>query len=91
MMNEPVTEVELSRAIEAENIQLNNLITDKEIGYISAANEFKGLGYDYWLKEIQELRKVSPEDVQRVAKKYLKDRDVIISVPSKEVKRMVGD
>lgn len=91
MMNEPVTEEELSRAIEAENIQLNNLITDKEIGYISAANEFKGLGYDYWLKEIQELRKVSPEDVQRVAKKYLKDRDVIISVPSKDVNKMVGD
>lgn len=91
MMNEPVTEEELSQAIEAENIQLNNLITDKEIGYISAANEFKGLGYDNRYKEIQELRKVTPEDVQRVAKKYLKDRDVIISIPSKDVKRMVGD
>jgi len=54
-------------------------------------DEFNGLGYDYWSKQIQELRKVTPNDVQRVAKKYLKDRDVIISVPSKDVKRMVGE
>ena len=55
------------------------------------ALQFKGLGYDNRSKEIQELRKVTPNDVQRVAKKYLKDRDVIISVPSKDVKRMVGE
>lgn len=91
IINEQVTPEEISMAIEANNVQNVNLINDKYMGYISVVNEFKGLGFDYWFKEINELRKVTPDDVQRVAKKYLKDRDVIISIPSKDVQRMVGE
>lgn len=91
IIREPVSKEEITSAIEADYVQRQNLITDKHIGHIAASNESKGLGYDYWFREITELRRITPEDVQRVAMKYLKDRDVIISIPSKDVNRIVGE
>ncbi|PKN77752.1 MAG: hypothetical protein CVU48_10585, partial [Candidatus Cloacimonetes bacterium HGW-Cloacimonetes-1] len=58
-------------------------------GTMAIAHERQGLGYDYPTVGIENLKKVTPADIQRVAKKYFSTRDVIISVPSSDVKRMV--
>jgi predicted Zn-dependent peptidase len=39
--------------------------------YYLGLYEYLGVGYEYDLEHIEEMRKVTPEDVQRIAKKYL--------------------
>ncbi len=89
MMYEKVSPEEISSAVEENNKQLNLYMTDEYIGSYAVYYESLGLGFDYMSSGIEQFRAVTPDDVQRVAQKYFKDRDVIISVPSDDLKRML--
>ncbi len=56
------------------------------LAFSAALDEMNGLGYDY-RKKIEELyRKVTPEDVQRVAAKYLgQDAVIVVTTPKPEL------
>jgi len=89
LINEPVSQKELTEAIAAQIKVIQNVINEDNAGTMAIAHERQGLGYDYPTVGIENLKKVTPADIQRVAKKYFSTRDVIISVPSSDVKRMV--
>lgn len=91
LIKEKVTQSEINGAIDENQKQMNNYITDKEIGSYALYYESQGLGFDYLVNSTAKLKSVTPEDVQRVAKKYFTERDVIISFPAKELKRMVEE
>lgn len=91
LMYEKVSQSELSSAVEESHKQLQLYLTDDYLGSYSAYNEMIGLGYDYLTKAVEGYRKITPEDVQRVAQKYFKDRDVIVSVPSEDIKLMMEE
>ena len=78
----PVTEEELNRSI-------NNVIGRRKIALQSpwaraeniALNDLYGLGYDYDPEYIEKISKVTPEQVQKAARKYLDmDRAAIVKI-----------
>lgn len=89
LMNEPVSQEEIDLAIADYLKQRRSYLTDDSLGSSCLGWEFYGLGYDFLDTASQILGKVSPEEVQRVARKYFGTRDVIISIPSAEVDRML--
>lgn len=89
LINEPVTAKELNEAMENYLKQHKNYITDEWIGYYAIDFEVQGLGFDFFLSGASILKNVKPEDIQRVAAKYMKSRDVTISVPSRDVERIM--
>ncbi|MDD4308990.1 MAG: insulinase family protein [Candidatus Cloacimonetes bacterium] len=91
LINEPVTAKELNEAIENYLKQHQNYITDEWLGYYAIGFEVQGLGYDFFVSGASLLKKVDPKDIQRVANKYLRNRDVTISIPSDEVERIMPE
>jgi len=91
LINEPVSQEELSEAINDYIESIRNLMNDSSICDTSARFEFMGLGYNFVLKGKDKLSHVTPQDIMRVAKKYFSNRDVVISVPAQDVKRMINE
>ena len=46
-------------------------------------NEFEGVGYDYDDKYIENLRKVTVDQVKQVAEKYLNTENYVLAVVGK--------
>ncbi len=78
---------EIDRAV---NVILTAELLDNqsisELSMSAALDELYGFGYDFRKKLERRYRKVTPEDVQRVAKKYLtRPRVVVVSTPRPEL------
>ncbi len=91
LMTENVSQEEINSAIDENQKQIENYITDKEISSYAIYYEKLGLGYDYLYNSSDKLKKVKPEDIRRVANKYFKEKDVIISYPAENLKRMIEE
>ncbi len=91
LITEPVTNKELTEAVDNYLNQHKNFVSDEWLGYMAIMFEAQGLGYDFFINEASILKQVKPEDIQRVAAKYMTSRDTTISVPSKDVKRIMPD
>ena len=89
LINEPVPAQELAEALENFLMQHRNSITDEWLAYFAIDSEVKGLGYDFLIKGGSNMKQVSPEDIQRVAGKYLLIRDVTTSIPSADVEMIM--
>lgn len=89
LIHEPVSPKELGEAIDSFLEQQKNFITDEWLGYMATLFEAQGLGYDFLIKDANILKQVKPEDIQRVAAKFMKNRDTTISVPSADVKKIM--
>ena len=64
-------------------------LNDNQLPYFMTRYESMGLGYDYIYTSLEELKKVTPEDIKRVANKYFGKTAVFVSVPSENVELMV--
>jgi zinc protease len=51
--------------------------------YYMGVNEFKGVGYDYDDKYIENLRKVTGDQIQQVAEKCLSTDNYVLAVVGK--------
>ena len=47
-------------------------------------NQFLGVGYDYEEDYLAKIRKVSPADIQRVAKDYFDTENMVIATVGKK-------
>ncbi len=86
LKTEKVSQEELKAAVEEKEKMLNAMLTDKSMANISVSYEAFGMGYDFLHKNIQELKKVTPEDIQRVAKKYFNNLAVFSSFPDEDTR-----
>ncbi|MBI1822372.1 MAG: insulinase family protein [Nitrospirae bacterium] len=82
MRNEPVSPVELQ---EAKDYLIGSfplkMDTHAKLAGILIYQEFYGLGLDYFDKYAQRIKKVTAEEVQRVARQYLDpDRFVLVAI-----------
>ena len=88
IMTEPVSEEELNNAKnntigKRQFYQETNLLEASLKGYY----ESLGLGYDYEEKLVQSIKKVSAEDIIRVAKKYFSTHNTLcVLAPGKDIK-----
>jgi len=78
-----LTAGEIVTAIDEYMQSIRNYTTDENRAFIALDNFSKGLGYDYYDRLENELKRVTVEDIQRVAVKYLSKQAVIISEPEK--------
>ena len=84
LKNELVSEKEILLAVEDNHKTLKNLLEDEYLVYYSLYYEVLGLGYDFIETSLEEFKKVSPQDIQRVANQYFDKIDVIVSKPISE-------
>lgn len=71
---EGISEEELQRIKTHLLTQLQEqLETNSGFSLEVALDELYGLGWDYYLKHIEEIKKVTSEDIKRVANKYFRD------------------
>lgn len=84
LKTELVEEKEILLAVDDNYKTLKNYLEDEYLAYYSLYFEVLGLGYDFFETSIEEYRKVSPEDIKRVANKYFDKMDVIVSKPLSE-------
>ncbi len=82
-----VSEAEIKQSVMGYEMMLKNYFTDKNLINTYTTYEGMGLGYDYLSKGLKEMQEVTPEDVLRVAKKYLDKAAIIICEPGKDVER----
>ena len=81
LKNELVSEKEIQEAITDNYKTMKNYLEDELLVYFALHNEVLGLGYDYFENSINEMKKVTPEDIKNLANKYFKDITVIVSQP----------
>lgn len=91
LMTENVSQEEIDSAIDENQKQMENYITDKDISSFAIYYENLGLGYDYLFNSSEKLKKVKPEDIKRVANQYFKEKDIFISYPSENLKRLIEE
>jgi len=84
-----VSKDEINLAIEEQQKIMESYLTDNQLPYYLTMNEALGLGYDFIEKSPELLKKVTTEDIKRVANKYFKNTAVIVSEPSENVELMV--
>ena len=89
LINGELEQNEIELSVASYDKMLDSYFTDDKLVGTMTNYESKGLGYNFLKESIKELKKVTPEMVQNVAKKYLSDAAVIISQPSKDVKRII--
>ena len=89
LKGELVSQSEINTAIEDNSKMLKSYLDDNEIGFQLSYYESCGLGYDYLEREADLLKKVTPEQIRDAANKFFTNHDVIISVPSSNVDKMV--
>ena len=72
IQNEPASaeEVAIARSYVVGNQAMDRRTNARQAWYLGAA-ELAGVGYEYFDVYAAEARKVTPADVQRVARKYL--------------------
>lgn len=63
----------------------------RDLAYYAIDYEIQDLGYDFFINGTSIMKKVQPQDIQRVAAKYFSARDITISVPSAEVERIMPE
>lgn len=82
--SEPVTERELA---DAKSFYQGSLPRRQEsysqIAELFADQEVYGLVDDYWVKDLEEIRSLTVEDIQRVAGEYLSSEDYVIAIATK--------
>jgi predicted Zn-dependent peptidase len=64
-------------------------MNDNYLPYYATHFEAMGFGYDYLESSQDAYKQVTPEDVLRVAKKYLGSCSVVVSQPDETVDLMV--
>jgi len=87
--SEPVTTEELSSAIDEQYKMIRSYMNDNLMPYYVTHYEAMGFGYDFMNTSLEAYRSVTPEDILRVAKKYLTTCSVVVSVPDETVDLMV--
>ncbi|MFH1415288.1 MAG: phosphoglycerate kinase, partial [Elusimicrobiota bacterium] len=79
------TEEEIERAKESiANGMIVSMQTNEEYADSMASSEVSGIGYDAYTKSRNRIMAVTPEDVQRVMRKYLTPDNYYMSVVAKE-------
>jgi predicted Zn-dependent peptidase len=68
---------------------MKTYMNDNSLPYYMTKSESRGLGFDYIFTSESELKKITPEDIKRVANKYFNNTAVFVSVPNEDVKLMV--
>ena len=86
---ELVSDDELHLAIEESVKIMKTYMNDNSLPYYMTKSESRGLGFDYIFTSESELKKITPEDIKRVANKYFNNTAVFVSVPNEDVKLMV--
>ncbi|MGB3469062.1 MAG: pitrilysin family protein, partial [Cyclobacteriaceae bacterium] len=82
--NEPVTDEELELAINTISGSFGrSLETPGTIAGFAINSEIDGLADDYYANYLKKVQAVTKEDIQRVAKKYLKPDNLYITVVGK--------
>ena len=89
LKNEPVSTEEIQSSIDDYYKMIITSIDDNQLPYYMTHYEAIGLGYDYLENMKTYFDKVTPEDIQRVAKEYFAKVAVFISEPNDEVELMV--
>jgi len=89
LKNEPVSTEEIQSSIDDYSKMIITSIDDNQLPYYMTHYEAIGLGYDYLENMKTYFDKVTPEDIQRVAKEYFAKVAVFISEPNDEVELMV--
>ena len=76
-----ITAEELHRA---QNWLIGNYETDLQTNLAQALdralNEALGLGFNYFYHYLEQIRRVTPQEVQEVARKYLDDKDYVLVI-----------
>ena len=89
LLSEPVSQEEIDGAIFESKMMLQSYLDENSLPSFITRYEALGLGYNYFEEEFKQLETVTPEDIQRVAKKYLGTATTLISIPDESVKLMV--
>jgi zinc protease len=85
----PVSRDKLDLAIEENQKIMDSYLTDNQYPMVMTSYEASGLGYDYLARSEEILKKVTPEDIMRVAKQYFAHRTVFVSQPGDNARRTV--
>ncbi len=89
LKTELISKDEIMLAINEFEQLMKSYMTDNQLPGYMTYYESIGFGYDYMSKSSEILKKISPEKIMEVAKKYLNEKSIIISLPNKDVKLMV--
>jgi zinc protease len=87
LCNTPVSPEELASAVSENHKILLNLFTDNLTPLTTTNYQAMGLGYDYLYHSDEILSKVTPADVQRVARKYFSHITGFVSKPQPQLQR----
>lgn len=89
LLNEPVTQEEINETIRENVMMMQSILTDNYLpGYVTM-HESVGLGFDFMNQREAIYMSITPEDIQRIARKYLSNPTVIVSIPNEEMELMV--
>jgi zinc protease len=89
VMQDVVSTEELNSAIQERYKILKSYMNDNYLPYYATHFEAMGFGYDYLESSQDAYKQVTPEDVLRVARKYLGSCSVVVSEPDETVDLMV--
>lgn len=87
IMDGDIKQDEIDTVINSWELQVQNAYVDSYIANTLCYWESVGLGYNHLNESISEFKKLTPERIQEVAKKYFSDMAVIISEPMEGVER----
>jgi len=90
LQEEKISREELDLALDEMKKIYLSYINDNKLPYYLTYYEAIGLGYDFIFNGTDILKKVTPEDIQRVASEYLQSPTIIISEPNENVQMMVN-
>jgi zinc protease len=89
LTSEKVKKEEIVQGAEEAYKSLKAALTGESLFKTMVYYEASGLGYDFLEKQLEAMKRVTPEEVISAAKKYFKNMAIIISYPSKDVKKIV--
>jgi predicted Zn-dependent peptidase len=84
LKTEHISQDEIDTAIMDQYKTIQNYLNDEYLVYQALYYETVGLGYDYLTKSLDEMKKVTSDDINRIANKYFNHYDIIISQPDIE-------
>ncbi len=89
LKTEEVSIEEITSAIEEHEKMMRTILNENSMPYYITYYEAIGLGYDYIDRVSDIYKKISKEDIMRVANKYFENVAIIISEPDENVELMV--
>jgi predicted Zn-dependent peptidase len=84
LKTEQISQEEINTAVTDAYKTIQNYLNDENLVYYALYFEVLGLGYDYLNTSLDEMKKVTSEDINRVANQYFDQYDIIVSEPDYE-------